>query len=149
MPEIGEDEVRELLDKYQKKLNAELGTGDNLEAEPVDLKPVTREYLEFKEEYMPKHISYYEKLCNFAEKTFKIKPDEAQAKDIQESLDICHLNCTPTGTLSFGILAPVILVLVGILLTFIIFEGSLFMLIFLSLFLSVRMPIPNSIVVLS
>ena len=35
----------------------------------------SREYKEFKDEYMPKHMGWYEKACNYFEGIVKLAPD--------------------------------------------------------------------------
>src|SRR3989338_9871372 len=129
MPEISSEEVQKILKKYQAKINTQLG-------EPVpekfnaDAKPVTKEFLEFKDEYLPKHFSLYEQAANYAENLLHLKPSAEKEKEYQESIDICHLNITPTGAYSFSFLAAGIVALLGIILSFALFDGSLFMIIF-------------------
>ena len=80
----------------------------------------SREYLEFRHQYMPSHLSWYEKACNLSEKVFKIGPDKKEEPLLQEAINICHLNVTPTGAKSFSILAPFMLVIVVFLTTFVV-----------------------------
>lgn len=103
---INDDAYRKLMDKYKQKLNNNLGESDNnLDISPKE-KINSLDYESFKNEYIPTHISLYEKACNYSEKIIKIAPDEKRAKELQEYIDICHLNITPTGATSFGILLP-------------------------------------------
>ena len=122
-------EVEELLKKYTKRIKTELKqpTIETGEAKPV----TTKEYQEFKQEYLPKHMSWYEKACNFSEKTLKISPDKKKISDYQESINICHLNVTPSGVASFAILAPVCIAVLGSILSYIIFQSTFFILFFL------------------
>jgi len=79
---------------------------------------------------MPTHFSFYEKLCNLSEKLLRIKPDAKREKELWESINICHLNITPTGITSFSILAPIIIILFGSLISFLLTGGIFFVLIF-------------------
>ncbi|MEM4248646.1 MAG: hypothetical protein QXH80_05220, partial [Candidatus Nanoarchaeia archaeon] len=64
-----QEDVQALLQKYKQKLTEQL----NIPTQPL-LKPVwSREYQQFKHEYLPKHLSLYEKLCSFAGNLLKIK----------------------------------------------------------------------------
>lgn len=70
----------------------------------------SRQYQEFKKEWMPKKLTLYEKACNISENIFKISTDEKESKIMQEYLDICHLNVTPSGVKSFSFLGPIVLI---------------------------------------
>ncbi len=105
--------VSELAAKYKRELERGLS-----KEEPVEAKPITtKEYQEFKKEFMPGHMTLYEKVCNFSEKVFKLKPDSKTEPNIQEAINICHLNITPTGAISFAYLGPVVFILIGVLAT--------------------------------
>jgi hypothetical protein len=105
-----EKSVAELVAKYKKELEQKLGERKAVEAKPI----TTREYQEFKKEFMPGHMNVYEKLCQFSEKIFKLKPDSKTEPVMQEAINICHLNITPSGAISFAYLFPVIFVLIGV-----------------------------------
>ena len=126
-----------LKEIYKRHLEKELGA----KLEERDSKPTTIEYQEFKEEFLPKHMSLYEKLCNFSEKFIKIKPDPKKAADIQEAINITHLNITPTGALSFSFLIPIIGGLFGSLLIFLVFQSTLLSLLFVGAVLFTIKPI--------
>ena len=76
-------------------------------------------------------MGIYEKLCNISEKLLRIKPDQKTLDDIQEAIDIAHLNITPAGAASFSILIPLVSALFGSLFAYIVFQSIFFMLIFL------------------
>ena len=104
------EDVNELKDKYINKLDSELiGLPVTRTSESIE----SLEYEEFKESYMPKHMILYERACAFSEKILKIKPSPAKEKEIIDSIQIAHLNITPTGAMSFAVLFPLLLVLVG------------------------------------
>ena len=128
MPEISKDEMEKLLAKYKTQLDVTLAPGDE-EVQRIGVIR-TREYKEFKQEYLPKHHSWYEKACNKAEQLFKITPDKKRAALLQESIDVCHINITPTGAYSFSLLFPIAYILVGVLLSFILTGGGIFFPIF-------------------
>src|SRR3989344_8940257 len=95
--EIDRQKLLDLMEIYKKHIEKELGA--KLEEQPSQ--PVTKEYREFKAEFLPKHMTLYEKLCNLSEKLLKIKPDAKKASAVQEAIDVTHLNITPTGAASF------------------------------------------------
>ncbi|MBI2657926.1 hypothetical protein HYX08_04500 [Candidatus Woesearchaeota archaeon] len=124
--EIDKQKLLSLMEIYKKHLEKELGA--KLESHPEQ--PTTKEYQEFKAEFLPKHMSLYEKLCNFSEKLLKIKPDAKKAAELQEAIDITHLNITPAGALSFSFLIPLIAALFGSLFAFLVFQSNFFVLLF-------------------
>ena len=84
--EIDKQKLLSLMEIYKKNLEKELGA----KIEEVPQTPTTKEYKEFKAEFLPKHMGLYEKLCNFSGKTLKIKPDQKNAAAIQE-LSLIHI----------------------------------------------------------
>ncbi|MBI2654115.1 hypothetical protein HYX02_04865 [Candidatus Woesearchaeota archaeon] len=125
--EIDKQKLLSLMEIYKKHLEKELGA--KLESHPEQ--PTTKEYQEFKAEFLPKHMGLYEKLCNLSEKILKIKPDKKTADVLQESINITHLNITPAGAVSFSLLIPLAVALVSSLLAFLIFQSIFFVLLFL------------------
>ncbi|MBS3113564.1 hypothetical protein J4448_00525 [Candidatus Woesearchaeota archaeon] len=124
--EIDKQKLLDLMEIYKRHLEKELGT--KIEAQPS--KPTTKEYQEFKAEFLPKHMSLYEKLCNFSEKLLKIKPDQKKAEVIQEAIDITHLNISPAGAISFSFFIPIVAAVFGSLFAFLVFQSTFFVLLF-------------------
>ena len=88
------DDMDEMSNEFKQRLESELsGTkvaGSFNENELAE----TRAYEEFKEQYLPKHLSLYEKLCQFSENTLPFKPDDKKIPELQRAISICHLNTT-------------------------------------------------------
>jgi len=108
-----QDEYQQLLEKYKSRIKEEFG-----EAPLREPKITTKEYTEFKRELYPAHYSFYEKACNFSENLLKIKPDPKKALATEKNIVLCHLNVTPSGVLSFAILASLCIIVFGSLITF-------------------------------
>ena len=125
--EIDKQKLLSLMEIYKKHLEKELGA--KLEEQPQQV--TTKEYKEFKAEFLPKHMTFYEKLCNISEKLLKIKPDPKKAAVLQEAIDITHLNITPAGAISFSFLIPLISALLGSLFFFVVFQSIFFVALFL------------------
>ncbi|MEM4336966.1 MAG: hypothetical protein QXG86_03100, partial [Candidatus Woesearchaeota archaeon] len=106
-----EDKIKELVTRYKQELAKKLTQKEA--STPI----TTREYQEFKKEFMPAHLTIYEKLCNLSEKILKLKPDAKTEPKIQEAINICHLNITPAGAVSFAYLAPIFFIFVGVFLS--------------------------------
>jgi Flp pilus assembly protein TadB len=102
------DDYQKLLERYKGKIREEFG---EKAVQPRQIS--SREYTEFKRELYPTSFSFYEKACNFSENLLKIKEDPKRAIEVQKELDICLLNITPSGALSFSILAGVIALVFG------------------------------------
>ncbi len=68
--EARKKEVADIMQKYKQKLDREFKVSLT---EDEGIKQVTtKEYLDFKEEYMPSHMSLYEKACNISENLLKV-----------------------------------------------------------------------------
>ena len=107
------DDYQNLINKYQNKIASEFGEA----ADPVPSNATSVEYADFKKELYPQSFTRYEKFCNLAEKYLPIPVQGAQKKQLEKDLAMCHLSCTPGGVISFSILAPLIFIFVGIMLT--------------------------------
>ncbi len=121
-------DVKDLVARYKQKLQSEL---ELKELGPSE-RTFTREYKQFKKEAMPKHMTLYEKACNFCAKILKIKVKPEKAEKIQESINICHLNITPGGVQALAYLLPLAVMILGA--TFSILIGSLFFVMLFFLF---------------
>jgi len=124
--EIDKQKLLSLMEIYKRHLEKELGA--KLESNP--LQPTTKEYQEFKADFLPKHMNFYEKLCNLSEKLLKVKPDAKKAAVLQEAIDITHLNITPAGAISFSFLIPIVAALFGSLFAYLVFQSNFFVLLF-------------------
>lgn len=122
--DIDKEKLLSLMEIYKRHLEKELGA----KIEDASAKPTTKEYQEFKAEFLPKHMTTYEKLCNLSEKILKVSPDAKRKAEIQEAIDIIHLGIKPSGAISFSLLAPIISAVVGSLLAFLIFNSMFFVL---------------------
>lgn len=102
---------------------------------------VSKEYKEFREQYLPRHLTLYEKLCNLSEKILKIKPDKKREPELLESISISHLNITPSGSESFSILGPLAFSLITSLISFAIFGSFFFVLFFIIFGVAIMIPL--------
>jgi len=98
-------------------------------------RPKTRQYAEFRNEYMPKPLTWYESACNFCERLMVIPADKSKRPEMLKAIEMCHLQVTPEGVTSFAILAPLALILTAFLAFFLIpwifgFQGVLFIAIY-------------------
>ncbi len=128
---------------FKQRLEKELA-GKTVNKEEAVI--TSRAYEEFRKQYMPAHLSFYEKVCQTAEKVMPFKPDEKKAPKLQEAIDICHLNTTPTGVYSASIFVPLLLVLFALLFFFMLpillgQPGNTFF-VFFTLFAALLMLIP-------
>ncbi|MBI2548282.1 hypothetical protein HYW21_02945 [Candidatus Woesearchaeota archaeon] len=110
-----DQELQSILRRFKQDLQQKLN-----EQTLDDLPHASREYKEFKASYMPKHMTFYEKACNFSERILQIKPNKESEAVLQESISICHLDITPTGALSFAILGPIFFIIISLLLSFVV-----------------------------
>lgn len=99
---------------YKKELEDELKGKRSDEDEGS-----TRSFDEFRDQYLPKHLSYYEKAATLAGKIIPITPDKKLRVEIENDIKICHLNTTATGVYSLSFAVPIVLVLASLLFFFV------------------------------
>ncbi|MBI2133692.1 hypothetical protein HYU11_03345 [Candidatus Woesearchaeota archaeon] len=109
----------ELLKRYRRKLEEEFSQ------QASSRNTFSANYVDFKKEFLPKHLSAYEKLCNLSEKILKINPDKKSTEDLTEQLELCHLGVTPAGVYSLAILSGIV-IFVAVSLTGFLLFGSIF-----------------------
>jgi len=129
---MAQEDMSSLMEKYKKKIESQLKSTHQKAQQPNE-QVLSREYKSFKEEYLPHHFSQYEKYCNLAEKMVKVAPDPKTAAELQESINICHLNITPTGATSFAMLTPFALILLTSILSLLFLKSFFFVLFFIIL----------------
>ena len=127
MTTIKKEDYTNLLSRYKHRLESELGN----KIEYVPQKVTTKEYKEFKADYLKKKLGIYEELCNLTEKIVQIKPDEKKSAILQESINISHLNITPTGAVTFSLLMPVVIIIFSALFFFFVFQSFFFIVFFM------------------
>ncbi|MEK6938390.1 MAG: hypothetical protein AABX04_05075, partial [Nanoarchaeota archaeon] len=106
---MDQGEYQKLLEKYKAKVRSEFGAA----VETAPRKVTSKEYSEFKAELYPASYTLYEKACNFSGNTLKLGVSDKTAVGIQKDLDACHLNTTPSGVISFSILAALMVMVFG------------------------------------
>src|SRR3989344_7569621 len=134
-----QEQARSLMEKYQERISKQLNAGAETQSRPI----FSREYQQFKREYIPKKLNYYEKACAISEKILKLKPDAKKAPLLQESIDICHIEVTPSGVVSFSIFGPLLLILFGSLISFAVFNSYFFVAIFALTGILIISPLAN------
>ena len=122
---MNQKEYEQLLQKYKERVQKEFG-----QPLTTQTKVTSREYEDFKTELYPNHYTFYEQACNKAESILKMKVDGKTAEKIQKSLDVCHLNCTPSGVISLSIALPLLVIVFGSLISFAIFDMIFFVVFF-------------------
>lgn len=122
--DIDRKKFSNLVEQYKQHIEQELGT--NIPQKKVE----SVEYQEFKKQFMPKHLTLYEKLCNLSEKILKIKPDKKYKPVLEESIKIAHLNVSSTGATSFSYLLPLFIIFFGGLISYALFQSMFFILFF-------------------
>jgi len=136
--DVTSDELERLARKYM----GELGSQIDIESSPSK-KTFSREYTEFKKQYLAKNLTFYEKMCTTAEKIFHIKPSPKKQEELQKSIDICHLEITPSGAISFAYLVAVILAVGGSLLGFMITQSMFFVMVSFILAIIIVTPVSS------
>ncbi len=117
-------DIQEIVQQYRNEIEKQLGT------QIFTPKTTSREYQEFRRQFLPRHLTIYEKLCNFSEKILKIE-NKSGEKDLLDNLSIAHLKVTPAGATSFAILFPISIMLLGGLISILLFSSMFFVMFFL------------------
>ena len=128
MPEISKEELGGIMDKYNKEISTQLGERAARPVEEAGIKGgvKSREYSQFKSEYLPPQLSWYEKACNFTEKLIKLTPDKKIEGQYKDAIATCHLNITPTGANSLAIMGPAAFAFLAASISFILTGGMFF-----------------------
>lgn len=129
-PTVNQQNVQTILQKYQQAVTSQLSLAQIEQPQRI----YSRQYEIFRDEAMPKNLSRYEKLCKYFGK-FNIKIP-SQEQSIQESINITHLNIKPVDATSFAIVAPLLVMIFGIIISIIL--NQVFYIIF-SLFAGVAL----------
>ncbi|MBI2580557.1 hypothetical protein HYV85_01985, partial [Candidatus Woesearchaeota archaeon] len=110
----------------EKKLGKGVAAGKTEAAKPRQQRPIlSSNYIDFKRENLPRHLSFYEKLCNRAKRIVAITPDAKKSAEIQEYINLCHLESTPAGAMSLAVIAAVAVTLLGGVLGFLVVKSML------------------------
>ncbi len=112
-----------LIEKYKHRLSEEFG---GTAQKPETSEIISQEYKEFKKQFLPGHLSLYEKTCALAEKIIKVRPDEKRSAELLEAINITHLDVTPAGTQSFALFVALLVFIVGGPLSFLVFRSVFF-----------------------
>ncbi len=139
MNEFTNEEIKDLYEKYREKLNQQF----DIQLEKTPKVVFSREYQQFKKENLPAHFTVYEQLCNISEKILKINPGQKKFEELQESISIIHLNITPYGAVSFSVLLPLCIMLLGALFSFLVFQNIFFTMFFVFSGIVLIFPLQN------
>ncbi len=118
-------DIQGLVEKYKQKLREQLDL-PTLPTQTI----ISREYKEFKKEKMTGQMNLYEKACNYCAGLFHIKVRPETAMKIKEAIDICHLETTPEGVISLSIIAPIAMMILGIVFSLFILNSMFFVVLF-------------------
>ncbi|MBI4438878.1 hypothetical protein HY640_03020, partial [Candidatus Woesearchaeota archaeon] len=117
----------DLIAKYKARLEGQFAAKGEAAARKVAKESaLSTNYLEFKKELLPKHLSTYERLCNVSGRLLRIKPDKKQSESLWSYINLCHLNTTPSGTFSFAILSFLAVFVSVTLVGFLLFRSMFF-----------------------
>lgn len=141
--EARKKEVDDLVRRYDERLKKDLEGKGRLEESDSRTPVKSIEYQYFRKSFLPKRAGWYEKACNFSEKILKIAPDKKKRARYEEALDIAHIHATPDGVSSFAILGPLTYVLIGFLISILIFNSFFFAMFFLLTGILLFIPLQN------
>ncbi|RME31274.1 hypothetical protein D6789_03280, partial [Candidatus Woesearchaeota archaeon] len=106
------DIYEQLRRKYMEKLRESLD-------EPANAVPRTAAYDKFREQYLPRPLSWYEKLCRFSSSLIPIAPDKKKAERMREAIESTHLQVTPEGVMAFSFVIPILFIIASALVFFV------------------------------
>ncbi len=122
---ISDKEIQDILNKYKVKLEDKVNVSDINKYSPNP--EFSKEYEQFKKEYMSAGTSTYEKMCSVSEGILKVNPSKKDYNKIEESIKFTHLKITPISVASFSMVVAGIFVLLAILvgsIGYFVFENS-------------------------
>ncbi|MFT4309606.1 MAG: hypothetical protein ACMXYL_03910 [Candidatus Woesearchaeota archaeon] len=102
---MAKEDIDQIIEKYKSELKS------SLEKNPVtDKRVFSKEYRVFKKQYLPKSMTFYEKMCRKAQ-FLGISPDQKSKEQLEKDIEISHLNVTPRGVYSAAIMYPLLIVI--------------------------------------
>ena len=111
-----DEEIREILNKYEKKL------GENTDFEDsglTDDKAFSREYDIFRKEALDRSDSFYENAARLFGNIITIKAKPEDEKKLYDAIEISHLHIKPSDAIGFSIFIGIFLIIIAILLIFV------------------------------
>ena len=118
MTALSDQAKKEMYFKYKRKLDEQLGQSTNIKEGPDTT--YSAAYQIFRREQISVGHSLFERLCNGAERIFKLKLKQADIDKLLPSLEMTHLTATPQGVYSFAALTTLITIIVSFVLGFVI-----------------------------
>ncbi|VVB81186.1 Uncharacterised protein [uncultured archaeon] len=113
---------QDLVAKYKQKLSQQL----DIQATMPSSQLYSREYQIFRTELLPPHMTAYEKLCNFCVKFLKLKVSPEKSAKMQDMINTCHLQTTPSAVLAASYLVPLIFMILGVVFSLLILDSIFF-----------------------
>ncbi len=110
---VSDKEIQDILNKYKSKLDSKVINEEVENFEPSS--EFSKEYDQFKKEYVANKVSFYEKWCAIAESVIKVNPSKKDQEKLEKSIEFAHLNITPSSAASFSMFVASIFLLVAVL----------------------------------
>ena len=127
MANLSDEQLKNISSKYSSRF------GTNIKEERADVKPeiVSRQYQQFKSELLPPAHGWYEKVCKWSAKLINLKLNPKRKVELQEYIDICHFDITPEGVDAAASIIPLTIMLVGSIISGVVFQSMFFAFFFL------------------
>ena len=127
-------DVNEVLKKYSKKLEKEIGSFDSVGSSFDDAR-VSKDYYKFKQDMMPE-LSRYEKIVRNLGSIVKIKLSKKNNENIRKDLEIAHLDIEPGEVAGLAVMSAIFVFVLGLFISLgIFFINGSFPILFLLLML--------------
>lgn len=110
-------QIDEIIAKYRGELKEQL----ERENPVIQHRVFSQDYQEFKKQYMPRSITFYEKVCKRCA-ILNLSPDPKQRAPLETDLETAHIDATPEGVYGAAILVPFAFIAVLFLVTLLLFQ---------------------------
>ncbi|MEM4500308.1 MAG: hypothetical protein QXD62_03105 [Candidatus Woesearchaeota archaeon] len=108
-----EEVVKRLSEEFKRRLSVVVSESESYSSPETQKNLIhSYDYLEFKKQFLPKRVSFYEKMCIKAQEILKIKASEQAKQKYQPYLETCHLSIDASHVLSAAILYPTFFLLI-------------------------------------
>lgn len=111
MDKIGNDEIKDIVKKYEKRISKQI---PGFDADVKSNEAFSREYELFRKEALGKKITRYEKYAKLASSIIGVKPKESDLPILEESIKVTHLNITPRDAASFATVVALMVMVMGV-----------------------------------
>lgn len=112
-------QIDEIIAKYRGELKEQLESENPV----IQHRVFSQDYQEFKKQYLPRTVTFYEKVCRICS-VLNLSPDPKQRAPLESDIETAHLDVKPEGVYGAAILVPFVFIALLFLVTLVLFRRA-------------------------